>query len=49
MKPNYKVFKNELFITNNKTVVEVFTSNEKEGREEKQLPYQRLSNFLNIK
>ena len=42
----YKTFKNELFITNNKTVVEVFTSNEKEGKEETQPAYKRIIDFF---
>ena len=47
MDTKYKTFANELFITsnfvtNNPTVIEVFTKKEKEGREENQAPYKPL-------
>ena len=45
MQSKYKTFKNPLFITNNKMLVEVFTEKEKQGKEENQAPYRKLNNL----
>lgn len=54
MKPNYKLFKNRLyisenFVTNNPTVIEVMTQREKDGKKDLSTPFRPLSNFLNRK
>ena len=48
---NYNNFSNRLhitedFVTNNPTVIKVFTDKEKAGKEENQAPYRRLANFF---
>lgn len=54
MKPNYKLFKNRLyisenFVTNNPTVIEVMTQREKDGKKDLSFPFRPLLNFLNRK
>jgi len=46
MPVNYKNFRNHLFINNNKTLVNVLTEKENQGKEENQAPYKKINKFF---